>query len=87
MSRMHKTALRLALRHGFRLARREDGLYSLRGHDGRCVAVPAWGERTAAGAVRMMRRQLRLGLTEGRALYPVTAQQLRLDLIARGEQS
>ncbi len=63
---MHKTAIVFALRHKFRLGRDRLG-YNLHGADSAIVARPAWGENTAAGAIRMMRRQLRVGSGEGRA--------------------
>jgi len=57
MGAMHATATSFALRHSFRLGRDRLGYY-LVGSDSRIVARPAWGEFTAAGAIRMMRRQL-----------------------------
>lgn len=57
---MHKTAINFAIRHQIRLGRRgSDGLYYIAGARGERVAVPAWGETTAAGAIAMMRGYLR----------------------------
>lgn len=63
---MHKTAIVFALRHKFRLGRDRLG-YCLHGADSAIVARPAWGETTAAGALRMMRRELRVGFGEAQA--------------------
>ena len=63
---MHNTAIRFALRHHFRLARTETS-YWLVDARGQRIDCPAWGEKTAAGAIRMMRRHLRLGRMEARA--------------------
>ena len=63
---MHSTAITFAIRHSFRLGKDRLG-YLLHGKDGSVVARPAWGEQTAAGAVRMMRHQLRVHSSEGRA--------------------
>ncbi len=64
---MHKTTVLLAVRHHFRLSRSASGVYYLLDAEARRIDCPARGERTAAGAIRMMRRHLRLGLREGRA--------------------
>lgn len=63
---MHASAISFALRYSFRLGRDRLGYY-LADSDSRPVARPAWGEFTAAGAVRMMQRQLFIGCAEGRA--------------------
>lgn len=64
---MHQTAIRFALRYCFRLMRDHQGRYWLLNAKAERVDCPAWGETTAAGAIRMMRRHVRLGLTEARA--------------------
>lgn len=66
--RIHATAAAYAVRHFFRLNRNDRGIYTLVGNDGRPVDCPAWGETTAAGALRMMRRHVRLGRNDGRAV-------------------
>lgn len=58
---MHRTAVRFAVRYGFRLRRDDQGRYWLVGADGQAVDCPAWGETTAAGAIRVMRKHLRVG--------------------------
>lgn len=55
---MHKTAVAFALKNKLRLGRDFLG-YTLHGSTGAIVQRPAWGEHTAAGAVRMMRGALR----------------------------
>lgn len=56
---MHATAIRFAIRHHIRLGRDRLG-YCIHGDEGAIIARPAWGEHTAAGAIRMMRRHNRL---------------------------
>lgn len=65
---MHATAIRFALRFKFRLSRDDQGRYWLLGANAARVDCPAWGETTAAGAIRMMRRHVRLGLMGARAV-------------------
>ena len=66
---MHASAIRFALRHKFRLGRRgENGYYYLANAKGERIDCPAWGETTAAGAIRMMRRHLRTNRMEARAV-------------------
>lgn len=77
---MHITAIRFALRYHFRLCRSESRVYYLVDCRAQRVDTPAWGERTAAGAIRMMRRHLRLGLDEARAFDPLSRHRLHTHL-------
>ena len=77
---MHKTAIAFAIRYHFRLARTARGTYYLVDSRARPIDTPGWGERTATGAIRMMRRHLRWGLTAARAGDPLSQQRLFADL-------
>ena len=65
---MHTSALRFALRYSFRLGRDDNGRYWLCNAQGERVDCPAYGETTAAGAIRMMRKHLTTNRMEGRAI-------------------
>lgn len=64
---MHASAIRFALRYNFRLARSGSGYYYLVAADGTRIDTPATGGNTAAGAIRMMLRHVRLGRIDARA--------------------
>ncbi len=70
---MHASAVQFALRHHFRLARNvrpqaRACVYFLVNGRGERIDTPATKGHTAAGALRMMRRHLRLGIVEARAI-------------------
>lgn len=68
---IHRTAALFAVKHTFRLCRKANGFYYLKDNHGADVDTPAWGGDTAAGAVRMMRRHVRLNLSAARACMPL----------------
>ncbi len=67
---MHRTAVLFAVKHTFRLCRRANGFYYLKDNKGVDTDTPAWGGDTAAGAIRMMRRHIRLNLSAARSCMP-----------------
>ncbi len=67
---IHATVAAYAVPRKFRIMRRHDGTYFLLGSRGERIDTLAIGGNTAAGALRMMRRHIRLNRTMARALAP-----------------
>ena len=70
---MHASAIQFALRYSFRLGRAirpnpKQSYYYLTNAQGEHIDTPATKAHTAAAAIRMMRRHLRLELMEARAI-------------------
>ena len=67
---IQRSAALFAIKHTFRLLRKANGFYFLVDNKGAELDTPAVGGDTAAGAIRMMRRHVRLGLSWARADAP-----------------
>ena len=67
---IQRSAALFAVKHTFRLLRKANGFYFLVDNKGAELDTPGWQGDKAVGAIRMMRRHIRQGITWARSDAP-----------------